>query len=116
MKSLLKQKIVDRKARLAVIGLGYVGMPLAVAAAKAGFSVTGLDMNLKLVEDLRKGKHESRDVGSQDLKDLFSKGVLRATTQPGDIGSCDIFCICVPTPSPPTGNRCWTISMTLPGI
>jgi UDP-N-acetyl-D-glucosamine dehydrogenase len=101
MKSLLKQKIVDREARLAVIGLGYVGMPLAVAAAQAGFSVTGLDMNPKLVEDLRKGKHESRDVGSRDLKDLFRQGSLRATTRPGDIGSCDIFCICVPTPLTP---------------
>ena len=101
MASTLKKRIADRQARLAVIGLGYVGRPLPAAAARAGFTVVGLDMNPRLVEDLRKGKHESRDVDEQQLKALLKKGSLKASTRPADIEGSDIFCICVPTPLTP---------------
>ncbi len=100
MKTLL-QKIEEKQARLAVLGMGYVGLPLAVAAAEAGFSVTGFDPNPRLVGDLRKGRHESTDIGEAELKSLIRQGALRATDKPSDIAGSDIFCICVPTPLTP---------------
>ena len=100
MKTLL-QKIEEKQARLAVLGMGYVGLPLAVAAAEAGFSVTGFDPNPRLVGDLRKGRHESTDVGEAELKSLIRKGSLRVTDKPADIAGSDICCICVPTPLTP---------------
>ncbi len=97
----LKDEIAAGRAGLAVIGLGYVGVPLAVAAARSGLKVTGLDLNHRLVSELKRGRHESRDVSRAELLRLMREGLLRITGDPSDIDGCDVFCICVPTPLTP---------------
>lgn len=97
----LKDEIAAGNATLAVIGLGYVGVPLAAAAARSGMKVTGLDLNARLVSELKRGRHESRDVSRSELLALMREGLLRITDDPADLKGCDVFCICVPTPLTP---------------
>jgi len=97
----LKEDIAAGRAALAVIGLGYVGVPLAAAAARSGLEVTGLDLNPRLVSELKRGRHESRDVAREELLSLMRAGRLRITSDPGELAGCDAFCICVPTPLTP---------------
>jgi UDP-N-acetyl-D-glucosamine dehydrogenase len=97
-KSTLLTKIHDRTAVLAVIGLGYVGLPLAVAFAQAGFRVIGIDVDPRKVDALAAGASYIGDVPSEDVAALVQAGRLRATRDYAALGACDAVSICVPTP------------------
>ena len=96
--SILKNKILDKTATLGVCGLGYVGLPLAVEKAKAGFKVIGFDIQEIKVNMVNEGHNYIGDVVSEDLKTIIESGNLRATTDFAAVASCDCVCIAVPTP------------------
>lgn len=95
---LLTDKIIDRSAKVGVIGLGYVGLPLAVEKAKAGFTVLGFDINEIRVEKINKGENYIGDIVPEELQQLALNGKLSATYDFERIAECDIVAICVPTP------------------
>jgi UDP-N-acetyl-D-glucosamine dehydrogenase len=94
----LKRRIKDNDAVLSVIGLGYVGLPLAVEMAKVGFRVHGIDVNPKKVGMVNKGRSYIQDVSNEDLRSVVRSGKLSATTNFSVLGKCDTIDICVPTP------------------
>ena len=94
----LKEKLLAREATLGVIGLGYVGLPLAVEKAKAGFKVYGFDVQKEKVDMVNAGKNYIGDVVNEDLEALVKAGQLVATSNFADAAKCDCVCICVPTP------------------
>ncbi|MBE5800855.1 MAG: nucleotide sugar dehydrogenase [Clostridiales bacterium] len=96
--STLKQRILDRQVTLGVVGLGYVGLPLAVEKAKAGFKVIGFDVQDQKVAMVNEGHNYIGDVVDSDLKEIVESGLLRATTDFASVASCDCVCIAVPTP------------------
>lgn len=96
--SMLKQKIRDRTVTLGVVGLGYVGLPLAVEKAKAGFHVIGFDVQSQKVDMVNQGHNYIGDVVDSDLERIVREGYLRATTDFASVASCDCVCIAVPTP------------------
>jgi len=95
---ILEEKIRSRRARVGIVGLGYVGLPLAVEFAKAGFPVTGIDVNTQKVERVNAGDSYVGDISSDALSALVKTGMLRATTDFGVVGELDTVNICVPTP------------------
>ena len=96
--SLLKEKIQNKTATLGVCGLGYVGLPLAVEKAKAGFKVLGFDVQKAKVDMVNAGQNYIGDVVNEDLAAIVASGNLRATTDFAAVASCDCVCIAVPTP------------------
>jgi UDP-N-acetyl-D-glucosamine dehydrogenase len=94
----LANKISSRTARVGIIGLGYVGLPLAVEFAKAGFSVTGIDLVESKVDRLNSGDSYVQDVPSREVGALVEQGKLRATTDFRVVADLDTINICVPTP------------------
>jgi UDP-N-acetyl-D-glucosamine dehydrogenase len=94
----LKAKIENKKANIGIIGQGYVGLPLAVEFAKAGFKVTGFDTDDKKVSSINKGVSYILDVPAKDVKDLINSGKLKATTDTKLLNKMDAIIICVPTP------------------
>jgi UDP-N-acetyl-D-glucosamine dehydrogenase len=94
----LHEKIRSRSAKVGVIGLGYVGLPLAVEFAKAGFAVTGVDVQASKVDGINLGRSHVQDISSEDLTTLVESGQLRATSDLSEIRSFDTVNICVPTP------------------
>lgn len=94
----LKDRIASREARIGVIGLGYVGLPLAVEFAKAGFQVVGFDVDGEKIRSLQAGESYIEDVPSEALRAQAEAGRLSATTDLSKIGSVDVINICVPTP------------------
>jgi UDP-N-acetyl-D-glucosamine dehydrogenase len=95
---ILEEKIRSRRARAGIVGLGYVGLPLAVEFAKAGFQVTGIDVNTQKVERVNAGDSYIGDISRDVLSALVKDGKLRATTDFGVVGELDTVNICVPTP------------------
>ena len=98
MKELLLNKIANRQIVAGVVGLGYVGLPLAVEKAKAGFKTIGFDVQQEKVDLVNSGHNYIGDVVDSDLKRLVDEGMLRATTDFSQIGQVDFVAICVPTP------------------
>jgi UDP-N-acetyl-D-glucosamine dehydrogenase len=94
----LMRKIDNREAKIGVIGLGYVGLPLAVEFGRAGFHVTGIDVDAKKVAMVRAGKSHVEDVTAEEVGPLVKKKLLRATTDYRGSGELDVIIICVPTP------------------
>ena len=94
----LLKKIESKQARLGVIGLGYVGLPLAVEFARAGFTVIGYDVDARRVGELMAGRSYIPDVPSAHLAEVVKNGTFIATTDPKKLGEVDIIDICVPTP------------------
>jgi UDP-N-acetyl-D-glucosamine dehydrogenase len=94
----LSQRIATRKAHLGVIGLGYVGLPLAVEFAQAGFKVTGIDIDEKRVRELERGRSYVQDVPTADVRALVRSGNLNATTDFSVLKQIDAVNVCVPTP------------------
>ncbi len=94
----LKERIINKEIFFGVIGLGYVGLPLAVEFANAGFKVLGFDISPEKVESVNKGTSYIDDIPSQILKPLVESGKLQATTDFDRISEVDAISICVPTP------------------
>ena len=94
----LRSRIASHTARVGVVGLGYVGLPLAVEFAQAGFSVTGIDIDARKVADLNRGESYIQDVPATVLKPLVESGKLRATMDFAAVASLDTINIAVPTP------------------
>ncbi len=101
IKSQLIAKFDARNARIAIIGLGYVGLPLAVAFAEAGFSVTGIDVDQAKITAINEGRSYVQDIETPRLARLTAaagRDALTATTDFGVLSTCDAAIICVPTP------------------
>lgn len=98
MKQMLLNKIADRKIVAGIVGLGYVGLPLAVEKAKAGFRTIGFDLQDKKVEMVNAGHNYIGDVVDEDLAKLTKSKKLSATTDFSFIKDVDFIAICVPTP------------------
>jgi|TARA_B100000686_G_scaffold355010_1_gene468960 UDP-N-acetyl-D-glucosamine dehydrogenase len=99
----LKQKLLNKQAKISIIGLGYVGLPLAIALAKSGFEVCGIDTSKSKIQSIQSGKSYIEDIKSKDIATLTSsqgiKGpLLKATTKYSSIKNSDVIIICVPTP------------------
>ena len=95
---LLKTKILDRSAKAGVVGLGYVGLPLAVEVASAGYQVTGIDLVREKVEAVNAGNSYILDVPSEAVLGLVSANKMRATQSLAAVEALDTLNICVPTP------------------
>ena len=98
MKQKLMNKIAEKKLTVGVVGLGYVGLPLAVEKAKAGFHTIGFDVQEEKVRLVNEGHNYIGDVVDSDLKQLVDSGMLRATTDFSFVRDVDFIAICVPTP------------------
>jgi UDP-N-acetyl-D-glucosamine dehydrogenase len=94
----LFQKIQSRTAQVVVIGMGYVGLPLAVELAKAGFSVIGYDKDRNKARMIAMGESYIGDIPCSEIKPLVDARKLRATTDPAVLASADAVVVCVPTP------------------
>ena len=94
----LLERIHDRSARVGVIGLGYVGLPLAMTAARAGFAVTGFDIDSSKIVSIDAGKSYIEAVPDQVLSDFAAARRFGATTDFSGLSDCDVIVICVPTP------------------
>ena len=95
---ILKHKIIEKRAHVGIVGLGYVGLPLAVEFAKAGFAVTGIDISEEKVKRVNAGDSYVGDIPSATLKPLVESGKLHATTDFSAVLELDTINICVPTP------------------
>ena len=98
MKQEMLKKIADRTLRIGVVGLGYVGLPLAVEKAKAGFPTIGFDVQQQKVDLVNAGHNYIGDVVDSELADLVASGKLSATSDYSFIRDVDFVAICVPTP------------------
>lgn len=98
----IKQELInrlnERKARVGIVGLGYVGLPLAVEFAEAGFSVIGVDVSANKVAQLNRGESYIPDIPTERLKPLIENGRLCGSTDYADLRQTDTVSICVPTP------------------
>ena len=97
-KQALLEKINNRTAKVAVIGMGYVGLPLSVCVAKVGFSVTGIDVNPDRVNLINQGESYINDVTSEELRAFTDQAQITAVTDFNVLDDMDIIIICVPTP------------------
>jgi len=95
---LLEDKIRARTARVGIVGLGYVGLPLAVEFAKAGYTVTGNDVSDEKTRSVNAGQSYIGDISTTTLRGLVDSGKLHATTDFSAILELDTINICVPTP------------------
>ncbi len=94
----LLEKINHNKEVVGIIGLGYVGLPLAVNFAEAGIKVIGFDKNQEKVSKINRGDNYIKDIRDAVLREVVSNIKLEATTEFSRIGECDALLICVPTP------------------
>ncbi|MCQ3935888.1 MAG: UDP-N-acetyl-D-glucosamine dehydrogenase [Chloroflexi bacterium] len=103
-KDTLIKKLKEKNAKVAILGLGYVGLPLAVVFGQAGFHVTGVDPDKRKVDSLNKGESYIPDVKTDDVAGLVKDGLLTATTDFSVLKDMDAVSICVPTPLRQTGD------------
>ena len=96
--SALRQRLTDRTARVAVVGLGYVGLPLLVEFARSGYRAIGFDLDTTKVRTLADGRSYIPDVPDDDVKTMRDAGRLEATTDFADLATVDTINVCVPTP------------------
>jgi UDP-N-acetyl-D-glucosamine dehydrogenase len=94
----LRTRLSNRSARLGVVGLGYVGLPLAVEFARAGFHTVGFDLDVRKVGAINRGESYIPDVPTEDVAQFQRAGLLTATTDPAVVSTLDTINICVPTP------------------
>src|SRR4051812_25442368 len=92
------QRLKNREARVAVIGIGYVGLPLAVEMAHAGFDVVGYDKSAEKVRLLAAAKSYIGDISDAQLEPLVKSGKLTSSNDPDCLAKADVVIICVPTP------------------
>ena len=117
----LLEKIENRSARVGVVGMGYVGLPLALLFAKTEFDVVGLDIDPAKVDALNRGESYISHIPSEEIARLFADGTARATTDFSDAAELDAILICVPTPlggdrEPDLGFVRSTVSSLLPHL
>lgn len=98
MATKFRDKIKQKKAKVAVIGLGYVGLPLAVEFAKEGFRALGVDLDKRKVDSINAGESYILDIPGEEIRPLAKKGILKATTDYSKLKDVDAIIICVPTP------------------
>jgi len=103
-KDILIKKIENYSAKVAVLGMGYVGLPFATVFADAGFTVTGIDTDERKIESINKGISYIPDVKTATLSRLVSEGKLKGTTDFSVLSEADAVSICVPTPLRKTGD------------
>jgi len=94
----LELRLKRQEAEIAIVGLGYVGLPMALAFAQAGFRVTGLDKNAERVAELNAGKSYVDDVSGEEILEAVQRGRFEATTDPRVLGRADCVNVAVPTP------------------
>lgn len=104
IKKKLMEKLAQRKAVVAILGLGYVGLPLAAVFCDAGYTVIGIDPIQEKVDAINRGESYVMDVPSEKVRSLVSAGLLSATTDFSACGKADAVSICVPTPLRKTGD------------
>jgi len=102
--SSLERKVRARSARIAIVGLGYAGLPMAVELGGAGFPILGYDVDRNKVELVNRGRSPVSNVGHADVESLRQAGRLEATTDPSPLDDADVAIICVPTPLTPQGG------------
>ena len=103
-KNHLLEKLKDKTAQIAILGMGYVGLPLAVVFAEAGFQVSGIDPDARKVDALVKGVSYIPDISTERLAPLVRSGYLRGSTDFSVLKEMDAVSICVPTPLRKTGD------------
>ncbi|HDN79837.1 MAG TPA: nucleotide sugar dehydrogenase [Chloroflexi bacterium] len=94
----MEEKILSRTAHIGVVGIGYVGLPLAVGFAKRGFKVSGIDVDTRKVDFINRGRSYIGDVSDEEVAPLVRAGKLSATTDYDVVRETDVIFICVPTP------------------
>ncbi|MBS1705818.1 MAG: nucleotide sugar dehydrogenase [Armatimonadetes bacterium] len=94
----LISRVQNKTAKVAVVGLGYVGLPFAVEKAKVGYSVLGIDQNPIRADKVNRGENFIGDVDDAELLELTQKGLIQAVTTFDALPDCDVIVICVPTP------------------
>ncbi len=99
----LMQKITDKTANIGILGMGYVGFPLAIATHAQGYSVLAYDVDVKKIESLRAGKSYLKGITDSDIAGMHTSGRLRPSADAKDLAAADVLLICVPTPL--TKNR-----------
>jgi UDP-N-acetyl-D-glucosamine dehydrogenase len=104
IKETLLKQLKDKTARMAILGMGYVGLPLAVVFAEAGFNVTGVDPDERKAASLKRGVSYIPDISTERLAALVKSGRLEATTDFSVLKEMDAVSICVPTPLRQTGD------------
>src|SRR5438093_1390242 len=114
MKQMLLEKILSRSLRVAVIGLGYVGLPLATAFAEVGFQVTGIDLDEQKVDAANRGESYIPDIANSTIQKLLEAKRLHFTTDYAALENIDAISICVPTPLGKTRDPdlCYIVSAT----
>ena len=100
----LERKLRARSGRIAVVGLGYAGLPMAVEFARAGFACVGLDVDASKVDAIAVGHSPVSNVGDDDIAPLHEDRLLEASTDPRVLDAADVAVICVPTPLTPNGG------------
>ena len=103
-KETLIKQLREKEAKVAILGLGYVGLPLAVVFAEAGFTVTGIDPDKRKANSLNKGTSYIQDVPTETVAELVKSGHLKATTDFSALKEIEAVSICVPTPLRKTGD------------
>jgi len=98
VKQMLIEKILNRTARIGVVGLGYVGLPFAVEKAKVGFTIIGVEQNPRRAKKINAGENYIADVKDEELRELVKKGLIRAESDFASVPEMDVIVICVPTP------------------
>jgi UDP-N-acetyl-D-glucosamine dehydrogenase len=99
---MLTDKLKSKRAKIGVVGLGYVGLPVAVAFAEKGFRVTGLDISTNRVAQLNRGESYINDITNERLLPLTAAGHFHATNDKSSLAAQDVIIVCVPTPLNPT--------------
>lgn len=94
----LEQKLRDKSAVIGVIGLGYVGLPLAIEFARKGFDTVGIDLDARKIESLQAGKNYIQDISDEHVAEMVRTGKFRAQQTYEGVGKFDVIYICVPTP------------------
>ncbi len=97
----VRARIEERKFKIGVVGLGYVGLPLAVEFAAKGFQTLGIDLDTRKVESIGKGKNYIDDIDPEDFNSVVKSGTFTAESNFDSVGTCDAIFICVPTPFTP---------------
>ncbi|MDP4219443.1 MAG: nucleotide sugar dehydrogenase [Bacteroidota bacterium] len=94
----LEEKLRSKKAKIGVVGLGYVGLPLAVEFARKGFVTVGIDLDKRKIDSLAAGKNYIQDIRDEEVSEVLANGKFRAQADYSNTGDLDVIYICVPTP------------------